>query len=297
MNEPTVAEILRASARQRPSRNPVDVDKALRTGIDQLRRRMLAAYAVGALVVILLTTGALVAHFATAAPRSIATTTTTEITTTVTTTPTTSTTTSTPTTTNSTTTSTNGTTTSTSATTPELTSVRVDPDQVSIAIGETRQLRAIGSYSDDHTEDVTSSVTWTSQNSKVATVDASGLVTAVGRVAAETEIVATSGKLSGHSTVVTTVPITLIAITVSALEPNNCSDPFSLTARGTYSDRSTKDITSAVQWTSSNTSFAKVDSSGRVTLVPLASNPSAVIAASMNGVQGTFSIECFRQPH
>jgi hypothetical protein len=109
-------------------------------------------------------------------------------------------------------------------------------------------------------------------------------------------LVAVGRTFSGHSTVVTKAPHSLTAITVSAVEPNNCSDSFSLAARGTYSDGSTEDITSAVEWTSSNPGYANVDPGGRVTLKPLVSNPSAVITASMGGHQDTFSIDCPRLP-
>lgn len=61
------------------------------------------------------------------------------------------------------------------------------------------------------------------------------------------------------------------------------------TAAGTYSDGSTKDLTSTATWTSSNTSVATVSSSGSATSLSLAGNQPAGFAsiqASLSGIKG-----------
>ena len=63
-----------------------------------------------------------------------------------------------------------------------LQSITVTPDSVSIDLDETRQFAAQGTYTDDSTANLTSSVTWSSTNESNATIDATGLATGVGGV-------------------------------------------------------------------------------------------------------------------
>jgi len=56
----------------------------------------------------------------------------------------------------------------------------VDPEIT--ALGQTQQFTAIGTYDDDSTADITALVAWSSTDLSVASIDASGLATAVRRV-------------------------------------------------------------------------------------------------------------------
>ena len=56
-----------------------------------------------------------------------------------------------------------------------LLSIAVTPPNPSIPKGTTQQLTATGTYSDGSIQELTSSVTWVSSNSAVATINASGL--------------------------------------------------------------------------------------------------------------------------
>jgi len=62
---------------------------------------------------------------------------------------------------------------------PSLVSIAVTPASFSIPPGGTEQLMATGTYSDNTTQNLTSAVTWSSTNAGAASVNASGLVTAV----------------------------------------------------------------------------------------------------------------------
>ncbi|MGH9725943.1 MAG: Ig-like domain-containing protein, partial [Candidatus Acidiferrales bacterium] len=53
---------------------------------------------------------------------------------------------------------------------PTLQSISVTPANPSIAKGTTKQLTATGTYSDNSTQDLTASVTWSSDTPGVATV-------------------------------------------------------------------------------------------------------------------------------
>ena len=64
--------------------------------------------------------------------------------------------------------------------TPVLVSIEVTPTDPEItALGQTQQFTASGTYADDSTADITALVAWSSTDLSVASIDASGLATAV----------------------------------------------------------------------------------------------------------------------
>jgi len=73
----------------------------------------------------------------------------------------------------------------------------VTPVNSSVAIGNTEQLKATGSYVDGSTQDITASVTWTSTSPTVATVSVTGLVTA--GTSGNTLIQAATGSVVGST--------------------------------------------------------------------------------------------------
>ncbi|HAS55300.1 MAG TPA: hypothetical protein DCS42_14830 [Nitrospiraceae bacterium] len=89
---------------------------------------------------------------------------------------------------------------------PVLVSLTIAPADSSITLGATQQFTATGTYSDGSTQDLTSSVTWTSSDTTVAPIDSAGLATSAG--AGSTTIKATSGNISG-STSLTVTPALL----------------------------------------------------------------------------------------
>jgi uncharacterized protein YjdB len=64
---------------------------------------------------------------------------------------------------------------------PALVSITVAPLNPSVAVGHTVQFTATGTYSDNTTQDVTSSVTWTTTKPGVATIDNSGLAIGISK--------------------------------------------------------------------------------------------------------------------
>ncbi|MDF2693610.1 MAG: von Willebrand factor type domain protein [Labilithrix sp.] len=61
----------------------------------------------------------------------------------------------------------------------QLSAIVVTPNPSTILLGQTAQLSAQGVYADGSTKPILSSLTWSSSNNAVATIDASGLATAV----------------------------------------------------------------------------------------------------------------------
>jgi hypothetical protein len=84
-----------------------------------------------------------------------------------------------------------------------LDSLSVTPEGQDIASGETLQFGAEGTYSDDTTKDLTSSVVWESSDTDVVTINNKGLVTAVAEGTAT--ITATSDDISGSAQLTVTV--------------------------------------------------------------------------------------------
>ena len=60
-----------------------------------------------------------------------------------------------------------------------LQSISITPQSASFTVGESRQIRAIGIYSDGSQQDLTNSVTWTSSSSAIATISSSGTVSGI----------------------------------------------------------------------------------------------------------------------
>ena len=167
-----------------------------------------------------------------------------------------------------------------------LTSIVVTPTGSSIAKGTTVQLTATGNFSDGSTQDLTQSVSWTSSDTTLATVDPNGLVTGSG-VGLPT-ITATQGVVSGATTVNVTAAV-LTSIVVTPTTPSIAKGTTAqLTATGNFSDGSTQDLTQSVSWTSSDTTVATVDPNGLVTGTGVGL---PTITATQGGVSGTTTVK------
>ncbi|UNP88217.1 Ig-like domain-containing protein [Aeromonas encheleia] len=157
---------------------------------------------------------------------------------------------------------------------------------LTLAAGLTGQLAANGSYSDGSSVNVTTSVSWTSSDPAVATVDASGLVTGV------TPGTATiTGTLDGQSATLS-VTVTNATLNVGGLTitvpPMTLAVGLTgqLAASGTYSDGTSADVTANVQW-SSDPAIATVSLTGLVTAV---APGTATITGILDGQSATLSV-------
>ncbi len=144
-----------------------------------------------------------------------------------------------------------------------LQSIAVTPSSPSITVGGTQQFTATGTYSDNSTKNITTSVTWASTNTGFATINAStGLATGV--AAGTTQITASQGAVVSPNDPLTVnaVVVSLKSIAVTPSSPSiNVGGTQQFTATGTYSDNSTNNITTTVTWASSNTGFATINAS------------------------------------
>ncbi len=167
-----------------------------------------------------------------------------------------------------------------------LVSIAVTAPSLSIAKGTSEQLTATGTYSDNSTQNLTSSVTWTSQTTSVATVTSGGLVTGAGL--GTSNIQAASGAINGSATLAVTAA-TLVSIAVTPVNPTiGTTSTEQFTATGTFSDNSTQDLTTTVTWNSSNTGVATVsNSTGTNGLASAVTNGTSTIQAALGAVNGS----------
>ncbi len=140
------------------------------------------------------------------------------------------------------------------------------------------QFAATATYTDKSTQDVTSSVTWSSSPPNVASVTATGVVTGVGTGTAA--IQATLGSVVGTSNLsVSAVALGQLVVTPQNPSISDATVTLPLKSVGYFSDGSTIDLSSLVAWSSSNVHVATVGSSGVVTSVTLPSTQSAGFAS------------------
>jgi len=149
-----------------------------------------------------------------------------------------------------------------------LDSVRVTPTTQSVAVGQTAQFTAVGTYGNANhpsTQNITSAVTWTSSTPSVATVSASGIATAVS--AGSTIITASATGFNGpvSSTAALTVTgstggiaggsggsILSLTIIPSGIVFGSLGDSGQFLAIGTFSTTPTvRDLTNSVTWITS----------------------------------------------
>jgi hypothetical protein len=139
-----------------------------------------------------------------------------------------------------------------------LVSVAVTPPARKIHVGTSATFRATGTFSDGKAFPLAGAVTWSSSDTTVATVDATGRATGV--AAGAVSITATdtaSGQTGTAFLTVGSASLRSVAIApVAPRIPDGLSVSF--TATGTFSDQSTQDLTDDVIWTSSPATVATI---------------------------------------
>ena len=155
-------------------------------------------------------------------------------------------------------------------TAPTLQSIAIEPANASLLSLTRRGYRAIGSFSDGTSRDISSEVTWSSGSPLVAEIDAtSGQLTALAQGTAS--ISAALGAVSA-TTGLTVTGGNLTSIQISPLNPALVHPTSTLagavgttrrmTALGNFSNGTQRDITEMVTWEILPTGFAQVGNTG-----------------------------------
>lgn len=144
-----------------------------------------------------------------------------------------------------------------------LTSISISPANPTVPLGDKQQFTATGFYSDGSKQDLTQTVSWSSSQSGIAAIAASGLASS--KQIGKTSINANSGSISGS----TTLAVSQAALVSLSVSPKNPTVPKGetqqLTATGTFSDGSTQDVTGSVAWSSSAAGVASISNGGLAT--------------------------------
>ncbi len=165
-------------------------------------------------------------------------------------------------------------------------------------VGQTAQFTAFGASQmgsgETTTSNITTSVTWASSNPTVASINSSGLATAVG--AGHTQITATSGGVIATSDV---------TVTLSGSSSSGGSNPIITVTPGTATDTFTgettqfvatgnltgtgspQNLTTQVQWISSNVQVATINQSGLATAI---GGGTTTIIAQSGGINATATL-------
>ncbi len=162
----------------------------------------------------------------------------------------------------------------------EVDSISISPAAQTLTAGQTVQFTASGSYGHGNhpssISDVTNLVTWTSSSPAIATINASGMATAVSAgtstitasmkgftgVVSATATVSVSG--GGATTGGDVVSLSVIPGTQAIASPSQTSQ---FLAIGTTSSGATEDVTNQVTWTSSSNSIATITPAGVATAI------------------------------
>jgi hypothetical protein len=163
-----------------------------------------------------------------------------------------------------------------------LVSVAVTPGNPSVAKGLTVAFTATGTYSDNSTQNLTGTVTWSSSNPAAATITTGGVATGAG--VGTSTIQAALGAVSGSTVLTVTAPqlVSLGVTPANASVAVNSSQNY--TATGTYTDGSVQNLTGSVTWSSSNTGVATITAAGAATGVAAGST---TIQASLGFINGS----------
>lgn len=171
-------------------------------------------------------------------------------------------------------------------TSAELDSIQVTPALPSMAAGNKQKFVATGTYTDASKHIITEEVDWTTSSAAIATISgARGSKGTATGVAKGTVTISASFAGKTGSTSMTVTDAILTAITVTPNKPVIADGTtLELHATGTFSDNSTKDLTSDVTWTTSSAAIATVsNAAGSDGLVTGVAPGTVTITASLSG--------------
>lgn len=170
----------------------------------------------------------------------------------------------------------------------ELVSLRISPENASLPRGARLQLLALGTYGDASTQELTSLVSWSAASGGVSisnTTGSRGWVLALEEGA--TEITARLGAVEARTVLFVTTPA-LVGLELSPPQPSIAlSTTVQFVATGTYTDASTRDLSSQATWSSSEPAVAQVsNASGSRGLATASAQGTSTIRAEVAGVAG-----------
>ncbi|MFY8351458.1 beta strand repeat-containing protein [Pseudoalteromonas sp. SSM20] len=164
-----------------------------------------------------------------------------------------------------------------------VTGLQVSPATVTVPLGTKGQYIATAFYSDGHSEDVTTSSIWQSENVSIAQIEATGSNAGFASSVSvgTTKVNASFDGMSNSADVIIT-DAELVEIKITPIqETTYVGGEVNYTAFGIFSDATSKDLTTQVTWFSDSDSVASIKKGGIASGI---SEGNAVITASLSGI-------------
>ena len=166
-----------------------------------------------------------------------------------------------------------------------LVAISVTPSNASLQLTKTQQFTAIGSFGDGTSKDVSSTVTWSSSSSNVASINSSGLASAL-QTGTTTISASQSGQTGSTTLTVTTGGGGGLTILCTAGCTSSSGTTFTASTGSTLTFRAQDSSGQTVNatWTSSNSNIPISPNTGIITN---ASSGTTTITGTANGITGT----------
>jgi len=146
-----------------------------------------------------------------------------------------------------------------------LNNIEIKPGKATLAKGQSTQLIAMGRFTDGSFKDITNQVEWISSEEKIARVFANGIVRAEKIGDAKIKAISKTSSTIICSAEIEVGPPVAVSIEILPVKVNIAKgDTKQLTAIATLSDGITKNVTQEVQWKTTNSNLANIDSKGLV---------------------------------
>ncbi|MFO0390925.1 MAG: beta strand repeat-containing protein [Planctomycetota bacterium] len=179
----------------------------------------------------------------------------------------------------------------------QLASLAVTPSNSTVPLGLTRVFTATGTYTDGTTQDLTTSVTWSSSSTAVATIsNAEGSQVVGTTLATGSTIITATHPATGiaGSTALTVTGAALVSIAVAPANPTIVTGQTqAFTAVGTYTDGTTQNVTATVTWSSYAIAIAAISNAAgtRGLATALSAGTTTITAADpASGITATTSL-------
>ena len=171
-----------------------------------------------------------------------------------------------------------------------VTSIAVTPLSATTGVSGSVTYTATATLSDLSHQDVTSSGTWSSLNTAVATINTSGQAQGLG---AGTTTIGFAFRGATSSATLTVTPATIVSIAVTPIAPQvgtGVTLPFQAIA--TYSDQSIADVTKSAVWQSSDPATVSLNGAVGTTLRA----GTSIVTAAVGAVSGTTTVTVTPSP-
>lgn len=178
------------------------------------------------------------------------------------------------------------------ATEATLTALSLLPAALSLPIGTSGRLRAIGTFSDHTLKEVSADATWSTQAPAIATVDANGLVSGLAKGSSQVAALLTGQTATASVDVTDAALAALVIAPVSVVLPVGATQR--LFATGIYSDGTLHDATASATWSSDTAAVATLSnaagSRGRVTAVGQGTGAATTSLGSVTSNASTLTV-------